>query len=77
MFYYILLESGVHISCTSVQPFSDEDMRNPDVKKRLKAFDDKIAAKLAKNEILADAEDILERWHLDDTADLDDPYLPH
>ena len=47
----------MHISCTLVQPFSDEDMHNPNAKKRLKEFDNKITLKLAKNEILEDAED--------------------
>ena len=67
----------MHISCKLVQPLSDEDMRNPDVKKRLKAFDDKIAAKLANNETLADAEYPTEGWHIEDIADLDNPYLPY
>ena len=50
---------------TLVQPFSDEDIWNPDVKKRIKAFVDKISAKKIKNEIFADYEDSLEGWHLD------------
>ena len=77
MCYYILPKSGVHISHTSVQPLSDEDMRNPDVNKSFKAFDDNISVKLAKNEILVDAEDPSEVCHLDDNADLDDTYLPY
>ena len=42
---------------TLVQPFSDEDKGNPDVNKRLKAFDDNIATNIANNEIIKDSED--------------------
>ena len=42
---------------TSVQPLSNYNTRGTDVNKRLKAFDDKIAASIAKNDILADYED--------------------
>ena len=47
----------MHISRTLVQPLCNEDIRGPDVKKILKALDDKIDAKLANNETLVDAED--------------------
>ena len=57
MRYYIIPESGVHISPISVQPFSDEDTQNPDVKKRLKSFNENISTKLANNETLEDVED--------------------
>ena len=33
-----------------VQLFSDKDMKNPYVKKRLKAFDDKVAGNLEKKQ---------------------------
>ena len=52
-------------------------MQNLDVKKRLKAFDEKITLNLANNEIITDAEDPPEGWHIDDAADLDDPYIPY
>ena len=42
---------------TLVQSFPNEGMRDPGVKKRLKEFDDKIAAKLTNNDIIEDAED--------------------
>ena len=77
MCYYILTESGAHLFRTSVQTFSDEDMWNPDVKKRLKEFDVKISVNLAYNDILTDAEYPTEGWHLDYTAELDSPYLPY
>ena len=67
----------MHISHTLVQPFYDNCIRKPDVKKRLKVFNDKISAKFAKNETLADSEDHSEVWHLDDTAELNNPYLPY
>ena len=51
-------------------------MRNPDINKNFKAFNDKIVAKLANNEIHVDTEDPPEGWRLDNTADLNDPYLP-
>ena len=51
-------------------------MINPYVKKRIKAFDDIIVAKNAKNEILADYEDPPEVWNLD-ADDLDDPHLQY
>ena len=76
MCYYILPESGIGISRTTVQPFSDEDMRDPDVKKRLKAFDDKIAAKMRKNEVLLDEEAPPEGWNLE-PDELDDPHIPY
>ena len=74
---YTLPDSGVHIFHTSVQPFSDKDMRNPDIQKRLKSFDDKIAANIANNETLVDAEDTPEGCYLGDTADIENPYLPY
>ena len=77
MFYYILPDIGLHIYRTSVQPFSDEDMQNPGVKKRLKSFYDKISVNIANNETLVDAEYPPELWHIDDTAYLDNPYLPY
>ena len=48
----------MHILHTSVQLLSDEDMRNPDAKKRLQAFNDKISVKFAKNNILVDCKDM-------------------
>ena len=45
------------MSHTLVQLFSDEDMKISYVRKRLKAFDNKIAAKLKINDIIEDAED--------------------
>ena len=76
MCYYILPESGVHLTRKLVQPFYHEDIHNPDFKKRLKAFGDKIAAKIANNDILVDSEDSPERWHLD-ANDTDSPHLPY
>ena len=61
----------MHIYRTLVQPFSYEYMQNPDVKKRLKAFDDEITTKLVNNDTLEDDEDPLEGWHLDDTTDIE------
>ena len=52
-------------------------MWNPDVKKRLKPFNDKIAEKLANNRIIEDSEDSPEEWHLDDASKIDDTYLPY
>ena len=49
---------------TLVQTFSDEDMQNPYVNNRLKALDNKISAKLSKNEIIADNEDPQELYQL-------------
>ena len=45
------------MSHTLVQLFYDEDMKISYVRKRLKAFDDKISAKLKINDIIEDAED--------------------
>ena len=67
----------MHVSHTSVQTFSDEDMRNLDVKKRLILFDDKIVAKLAKNETLVDVEDTPKGWNIGDNLDLENKYLPY
>ena len=49
---------------TLVQLFSDKDMEKPYVKKRLKEFDDKVAANLAKMRFLL----MLEILHKDDTS---------
>ena len=64
------------MSHTLVQLFYDEDMKISYVKKRLKAFDDKIAAKLKINDIIEDDEDPTEEWYLD-ANDINDPHLPY
>ena len=51
-------------------------MQNPDVKKRLKAFDYNISTKIANKYILADSEDPPEGWHLD-AGNIDDPHLSY
>ena len=61
---------------TLVQPFSDTDMQNPDVKKKLKAFDDNIATNISKNEILADSKYPPEGWH-SDADDIENSHLPY
>ena len=58
-----------------VQKFSDEDMKNTYVNNRLKAFDNKVSAKLSNNEILVDNEYPPEVYHLD-ADDIDDPCFP-
>ena len=51
-------------------------MWNPDVRKRLKEFDDRINEKLANNEIIADAEYSPEGWQLD-ANDIENPHMPY
>ena len=69
-------DQGAHIYHIGSK-ISDGDMWNPDVKKRLKPFNDKIAEKLANNRIIEDSEDSPEEWHLDDASKIDDTYLPY
>ena len=47
-----------------VQQLSDEDMKTK-INKRIKAFDNKISARIANNKIIADAEYPTEIWQLD------------
>ena len=64
------------MASTLGQPLSDKDMQNTEFNKRLKAFDDKITAKLANNDILADNENNPEGWHIY-ANNIDNPHLKY
>ena len=64
------------MASTLVQPLSDKDMLNPEVNKRLKAFDDNITANIANNDILVDNENTPEGWHIY-ANNIDNPHLKY